>query len=394
MAIKVISFLGLGEYKETVYVYNNQEYLTPFMAEAAFHFFKPDQLLVLVTERAKQESFSLLKERLPEAIPVDIPSGETEEELWKIFDQISSLIDKGDQVIIDITNAFRSIPILSFIALSFVRIARKIRVSKLIYGAYEARDKNVVPHKSPVFDLTPFLNLLDWTTATDAFLKYGRADDLVSLAREGYSELADTLNVLTKSLQTSRTAGVMQSAYGLSEKISASRNTQSISSKPFGLLLDQINEEYGHFGLDNPTNHIRDYLEKQLEMIKWYLSKGMYVQALTSMREWLITLVMFDGGQVIFKHEYRNAVSSNIIGNNQLSSKAPQKLVEFVNAIKSRVSPNILQEARDIWKELPQFRNDVAHSGMGHDARSFDEIKEKSQEFYTKLEGLLDFVKP
>lgn len=385
MSIKVISFLGYHNYKDTTYTYNNQEYQTPFMTEAAFHFFKPDQILVFVTEEARKTNFPLLKERLPEATPVDIPSGKSEEELWKIFDQIATSIEKNDEVIMDITNAFRSIPVLSFITLSFVQIVQNIKVSKLIYGAFDA----TVNSKTPVFDLTPFLNLLNWTTATDAFLKYGRADDLVPLAQQGYSDLANTLDELTKSLQTSRTARVMQSAHGLSEKISASRNLQEASSPPFRLLLDQINHEYSNFGLDKPTNHIGEYLEKQLDMIKWYISKGMYVQALTSMREWLITLVMFDGGKVIFEHEYRNAISNNIIGENSLSSKAKKKLIEFVDAIKLEASPKILQEAKRIWKELPKFRNDVAHSGMGHDARSFDEIKLKSQEFYKQLEELL-----
>jgi CRISPR-associated protein, TM1812 family len=390
MATKLISVLGQRGYKETVYVYNKQEYSTPFMVEAAFHFFKPDQLLVLVTEEVRDSNLPLLKGRLPETIPVYIPSGKTEEELWKIFDALATNVLPGDEIIFDITNGFRSLPVLCLFAASFVQVARNAQVIKMIYGAFDARDE--ATNTTPVFDLTPFLNLLDWTTATDAFLKYGRADDLVSLAREDYSELADTLNALTKSLQTSRTAGVMQSAYGLSEKIFASRNTQSISSKPFGLLLDQINEEYGRFGLDNPTNHIGDYLEKQLEMIKWYLSKGMYVQALTSMREWLITLIMYDAQQISFSFQDRDVVAKFLRGSSG-QSKSKDKSVSL-EVLKNNLNPELYQKVNQLWDEVPKLRNDVAHSGMGHDARSFDEIKEKSQEFYTKLEELLDFIKP
>lgn len=368
MPTKVISFLGLGNYSDTMYVYNGQEYLTPFMAEAAFHFFIPDTLLVFVTKEAKEKTLPLLTNRLPEATPVDIPSGKSEEELWQIFDRISSSIDLGDQVIMDITNAFRSIPILSFISLSFVRTVRNINVSKLIYGAFDAS----IDGKTPVFDLTPFLNLLDWTTATDAFLKYGRADDLVPLARHGYSDIANTLDELTKSLQTSRTAGVMQSAHGLSEKIATSRNPHKASSMPFHLLLDQINHEYSDFGLDDPTNHVGEYLEKQLDMIKWYISKGMYVQALTSMREWLITLVMYHNNSVRFTHTPRNSIARSINEN-----RCP-----------SGIDTTLFAKVNSVWQAIRDFRNDVAHSGQSHDARPFDEIARKSKDFYQQLEEL------
>src|SRR5579859_673703 len=220
MATKAISFLGLGKYTETTYQYRDMTCTTPFMAEATAHFFREDieALLVLVTAEALEQNFPALTQRFPGPLkptPVSIPSGKNEQELWHIFSTIGEQIKENDTVIFDITNAFRSIPLLTFLAIAYVRTIRNAKVSHMIYGAYEARSGD----QTPVFELTPFLALLDWTTATDSFLKYGRADHLADLVQhtgtvtgassEAMSKLADRLKNLTAALQTSRPSEVV-----------------------------------------------------------------------------------------------------------------------------------------------------------------------------------------
>jgi CRISPR-associated DxTHG motif protein len=45
---------------------------------------------------------------------VDIPEGRSEQELWEIFDRVASAVDEGDTILLDITHAFRSIPMIVF----------------------------------------------------------------------------------------------------------------------------------------------------------------------------------------------------------------------------------------------------------------------------------------
>jgi hypothetical protein len=51
---------------------------------------------------------------------------------------------------------------LALLAAAFLRSAKGIRLRALLYGAYDARENDV----APVFDLTPFLDLLEWMFAT------------------------------------------------------------------------------------------------------------------------------------------------------------------------------------------------------------------------------------
>ena len=265
MAKKVISFLGASQMTETIYCLNDRECRTCFMAEATARFFAPDELLVVVTSEAKAKNFAALEQRLADVLQpqaIDIPAGKTEDELWTIFNALAGVINDRDTIIFDVTNAFRSLPILAFLVISYIRVVRQARVEQVVYGAFEAR----IGERTPVFDLTPFVQLLDWTTATDAFLKYGRADDLSALTTSlpEYQQLGSVLRSLTSALQTSRPSETLEKAHQLALTITQVQPTRSNHSKsgsqvyrevgqpnsgqsaaaaqPFGLLLDRIAE--------------------------------------------------------------------------------------------------------------------------------------------------------
>lgn len=387
MATKVISFLGHNRLSDTTYVFKPETtgYTTPFMAEATARKFMPDQLLVLVTSEARAKNFGLLQEHMQEHMqdcsiqptPVDIPSGKSEEELWDIFDIISNQIQASDSIIFDITNAFRSLPVLAFLAASYIRVARKATVERMVYGAFDAS----VDGKTPVFDLTPFIKLLDWTTATSAFLKYGRGEDLMKLIQEptsaptrSPSSLAEQLKTLTAALQTSRPIEVMEMAHGLGDAIGAYQ-IESLSARPFGLLLDTINQEYSIFGLDNPLQQAarQEVVQKQLDMIIWYRDKGLFVQAITLAREWLVSLVMLDEGGALSAKRDRNRAEKVLRGERKPDHIADSKLTTI----------------QEIWSQTKDVRNDIAHTGMLQNAHKAAEVEKQVRKICNQLEGLL-----
>lgn len=385
MVTKAIAFLGYTPpdkpYRETTYCWNDQEWTTPFIAEATARFFHPDQLLILVTKEARNQNYGHLERRLEGLLPVhpvDIPSGQNEEELWQMFTAIARQIEPGDQIIFDITNGYRSLPVLSFLAASHIRVVRQATVAKMIYGAYDAS----VDGKTPVFDLTPFIRLLDWTTATDAFLKFGRADDLTVLVQEAAQDatqlgapetlhqIADRLKTLTAALQTSRPNEVMQTAEGLGAAIESVRTATAASAQPFGLLLDKISAEYSRFGLAHPESQAlaQEVITRQLEMIDWYIDKHLFVQAITLAREWLVSLVIAKNGGDLFNERDRDLAASAINGHRKLrGTSVPAGMY------------NTAQSAaiRELWKKTRVLRNDIAHTGMRLSANTAAVLEEQ-----------------
>jgi CRISPR-associated DxTHG motif protein len=380
MTTKAISFLGYTRpdlpYRDATYAYAGQEWTTPFMAEATARFFKPDVLLVLVTEEARRQNYGDLAKRIGDHThiqPVDIPSGKTEGELWRMFEAIAQNIAVGDRVIFDITNGFRSLPVLAFLAASFVRVVRGVTVEKMIYGAFDATAEG----RTPVFDLTPFVQLLDWTTATDAFLKYGRADDLPALVKcvPEYAQLGSTLQSLTAALQTSRPSETLEQAHQLALAIAQAQPTAA-ATQPFGLLLDRISEEYSPLAHAHPTdpNLARDVVAKQLEIIDWYIDKRMFVQALTAEREWMVSLTLMYAHESLFDKGRRNEAEKLI-----RHERTPAFAAQVLN----------IDAIRAVWAQTTPARNAVAHHGWSLTTLSAQEIQDAAQNVCRQLRALM-----
>ena len=377
MTKKLISFLGAAPMTETTYCFAEQRCATCYMAEAATRFFQPHELFVVVTPEAKQRHYAELARRLHGHIvpqPVDISAGKSEAELWDIFNRIAAVIAPGDSIIFDVTNAFRSLPILAFLVASYVRVIRQASVERMIYGAFDAR----VDDQTPVFDLTPFVRLLDWTSATDAFLKYGRADDLAALA--GGATLPGQLKAMTEALQTSRPAETMELAYGLDDAITAARAQAAPAQRPFALLLDRIGAEYAGFGLRRPRDgsNAAAMVRKQRTMIAWYIEKGLYVQAMTSAREWIVSFVVLHTGGDLFAKTQRSDAERLLNDDQKRPSSLDPALVPKLGAL------------RRLWLDAREVRNSLAHAGMAHDAPRTKTVIEHVRKVATQLSQFLE----
>jgi CRISPR-associated Csx2 family protein len=185
--MKAITFIGTGNYQETQIEFAGKHFKTALFPAILPQFFPQlQQIIVFVTSKAKQhDNFTLAAKELGGLMrAVDIPDGHSEEELWKIFDAMIENVQPGDELVFDITHSFRSLPFITFLVAAFLRIAREVTVNHVLYGAFEARNEQT--GISPVFDLSPFIQLLDWTVATQQFLETGNAQNIAKfLEREG-----------------------------------------------------------------------------------------------------------------------------------------------------------------------------------------------------------------
>ena len=69
---------------------------------------------------------------------------------------------------------------MTFLALAYVRNVRSgVEIERVIYGAFDAVERNN-PRK-PVFDLTPFVSLLNWLGAVTMFQQTGDARPIAEL---------------------------------------------------------------------------------------------------------------------------------------------------------------------------------------------------------------------
>jgi CRISPR-associated DxTHG motif protein len=192
-----LSTLGTSAYDDVSYVPLNGEDVassahTPFIQEArlealAAQGIRPDTVLIYVTAGDRgslvsnwtartvrphpgETQFARSDDGLRKRMhargfiddPIVIPSGQSETELWEIFEAISESVNEGDDLYVDVTHGFRTLPIVLLTALEYLQRAKGVHIRQVTYGAYEAR---VGAGPAPTFDLTPFFIIREWTAA-------------------------------------------------------------------------------------------------------------------------------------------------------------------------------------------------------------------------------------
>jgi CRISPR-associated Csx2 family protein len=395
--MKIVSFLGFNSYQETTYVSSckQKQCRTPFFQEALVEFYQPEVLYVLLTKTveneipkgAAQPNWLALKERLQGKVDIqpisNIPETNSPEDIWMIFQEVTNLLDPDDRVIFDITHSFRSVPIVALLAVSYLRIVRDVKIEGLLYGAFEAKNKET--DETPTFDLLPIVSLLDWTTATDQFIKTGDAGTLADLLQSNNSQtakLSQNIQDIAQGLRLLRPMDVMRESAHLAEYIQEATPVISKSIPPFSTLSDRIVKDYGNFGLAEPENYSENSktaLLKQLQMIEWYAEKQQIVQALSLAREWLPSLLCyhFDLDPQVKSH--RDEMDTLLNGGKS------SKYLEEWNKLEQSKTTKLKSLCCGDKLNLQNLRNDALHAGFRKNPRSASDMIEQTHQIISEL---------
>ncbi len=398
--MKAISFLGTSDYQTVTYIYAGRDFTTNLFPEALFHFFSDLETLYLFATRAVQchSNLQRLRERIPperlQVVP--IPDGQSEEELWDIFSALTETVEEKEEVVFDITHSFRSIPFLTFLAAAYLRAARRVRIRAVVYGAYEARPKDD-PGSRPVFDLTPFVFLLDWLAATNQFIHTGDAQYLARLlVREGDARRSGALKHAGRDLENfsraimlCRPLEVMENAARVSAVLKKASEDLARWARPFEVMAGRIEEEYGRRALSEPTQNVQESLRQQLDLIHWYADHGQVIQAVTLAREWVVTAAGWRlNGTFVLSREERERIEQGLSGLCRVAQgrSTPDELNEEGREMQKWPEADALS---DLWNQLTAVRNDLDHAGMNLSPMSASKLSQKTQkEILPNLDAL------
>lgn len=386
---RAISFVGTGNYQDATYFFGNRECRTNLFPEVVYEIFRPDELIIFLTADAEKKHLCTLNERLAgkKWRPVFIPDGKNEAEIWEIFEIITQNVKKGDKLIFDITHAFRSIPMVVMISITYMKAAMGVELEAVVYGAWEARSSMGEGDRAPVFDLTPFMNLLDWTNATEMFIKTGHGGEIARLLRNAHQvaykriqaesksppkelkNVANDIEKISQALALARSREVMKHAQRLSERPERYKTEAEEWAKPFSLLIDRIAESFLPFAAEDGSG-IEEKLGTEYKIIEWLINKNQIAQAILLSREWIVTYLIHklcEDDKVYddeFRREIEQKINSSIHGENILPVE--RRLLE-------------------IWAELGDLRNDTAHCGMRRNPRPSDNIINRAKAICKEL---------
>lgn len=371
---KMITFLGMSS-SQTLYQHRSQVYEGYVFPQVLRQFETFDQMLVCLTAGARQKTWHLLENLQDDRIiPIDIPDGRNEAEIWTTFQKVIQHINQDDQVIFDITHGLRSLPFQVFLFAAYLKAAKNAAIEAIYYGAFDLKNEQGI---APVIDLTSFVTLLDWLIATDRFTKSGNGEALADLIRqpipsqqemqkvpaikrmgEQLQNAANAIETISLALAIARPEEVIQAANELNRAVDSAEKSLDDQVKPFALVQEQVKTAYGNFAVTRSASQAQ-HLQKQFDMIDWYLQRQQIVQAVTLAREWIVSVYCYrfevNLNNKVDREEVAQALN-NLRYENGKSSRYDKRMRSELNRY----------EIDEIWRETIKIRNEIAHCGMTH----------------------------
>jgi len=435
MANIYISFLGTNDYLSCTYHYKSRSPVEGirFVQEATLSTFcrdwsPEDRVVIFTTKDAynknwldnghvdhktgdviKCEGFKKRVDGLRLSPPVkniEIPDGKSKQELWEIFQKVFDCLKDQDEVVFDVTHAFRSIPIIAMVVISYAKVMKRVTLRGVYYGAFEAlgtrREAEQLPPEkriAPILDLTPLNELMEWSVAIDRFKESGDASQVNMLARSGVEsilretkgrddsakvikKIGGTLGAFSKTMATCRGQNISKVARALKEEMDKCGNIELVPA--FVPLFDLIKKQMSGFGRDEITDGI--------EAARWCFRHNLIQQAYTILQETLISYLVLqvkgdpeDVGKRNIASQAVKIKSDSLPENkwNDPAGSDKEMTRQFLKVLKNNV------KLHRVLARLTEYRNDLNHAGHKDGAMDPSKFEGKMSEVLQVVEAHL-----
>lgn len=370
-----LTFIGTSNYEKVKYRFNDEIVETNLFPKAFEQFFHLDKLLIVATKSAEDKHFKNCDCQTSVEI-IRIPDGRNEEELWEVFERIYTKVPEKSNLIIDVTHSFRSLPIVSLSIIQYLKTLKNVSVDRIVYGAYEAKDEYNI---APVFDLTPFIDIIDWSYSIYDFVNHGNAellrDKMKTLHESTYlnatkekskslSGFGQSLNKLSNSLSIVRVKETFTLSQELLKKVDSVKNdiVKIPQSKPIEPLLSLLKDKYQVLGIDESEVFLPRGFNAQIKMLELYKENHQFMQAITLAREVLVSKLA-----VLFKLDpisEREYIEKTLNGFANKRNKNHFDDINITHPELSEEQKRILNNFVKIWERVRELRNDINHASM------------------------------
>lgn len=400
MARKVfISILGAGYYESCYYVHeygHRPSHPTRFIQEAMIDYFgvrswrKKNEGIgyIFLTDKAKtqnwnvpnQKRFNQKAQKEEEYVGLEalvgkcvetagIPDGMNKEQLWKIFGIIYDKLQEDDELYIDLTHAFRSLPMLLLVLCNYAKFLKKVKVKAITYGNYEAR--NIDTNEAPIVDLLPLSQLQDWTFAAANFIENGDVSRLVKLSNSDYVKKMETF---INQMRFCRGREIYDPK-SLYEAGVITEEEKETLPKVLPPILEKINDSV-------PRNK---FAQEQnawncIYAAEWCYKMKQYQAAVTMLQEGVVTFLCEYCGYPVHEEKFRELISASFekVKRGQFNFKTDKNgNLKFdekdVNETIEKTNLNKKSPLLEFYEKLREIRNDFNHAGMLNNTKKWTE---------------------
>jgi CRISPR-associated Csx2 family protein len=433
MARKVfISFLGTNDYLECHYKINEKESnATRFVQEALIDYYcsewiENDEIIIFGTagkmgsktknwldngQTAPSLGLQSILQSKKLKVKVNeitiIPEGFSEKEIWNIFEIVFDKLRNGDEIYLDVTHAFRSIPLFSTILFNYAQLLIQTKLVSIHYGAFEklgpASEVKKMPIEqriAPVLDLMPLVNLQDWTTAASNFINYGKTDKIHCLLEEKYRpmlatdndarnlrNLDDRLKKHSESIISNKLDKIIKGV-DIQSALKSVKDSPRIITHAFNPLLEKIEEKLQTF--------CQNDLKNVFAATDWCIQHELYQNAYSILLEGTISIILnkigeeYAGQTKAIEHK-RNIIT--YVADYKSQNKTKEQTISDcryteVLPVLEKTWNFIGDDLKIIIVALNAKRNSYMHAGTGtNPLGNFETLKDDITEFNKKLKN-------
>jgi CRISPR-associated Csx2 family protein len=432
MAKAFVSFLGTSNYVPCTYYINNQEIQNVrFVQEAnirlhCMDWTPQDRILIFTTKEAFRKNWQdkgHLEGESESGDPIKglgscitslglkaivqhmaIPDGKSEKEIWDIFSVVYDLIGEGDEIIFDITHALRSIPMLAIVILNYAKVMKNVHLLGIYYGAFEIlgppQEVKKMPadkRRAPIFNLTLFDQLMDWSIAIDRFIKTGDGGLISDLAnssarlklsqtkgedrsQHNLRRLAENLDRFTKSLATCR--GLDISPISLRLKGDIEDCEKMDLAKPFKPIFERLNNQMKAF--------CGDVISDGVQAAKWCNDHNLTQQGFTILEETLISYFIKTIGKDPAMCDVKEREIASQAAKICHDAIPQEQWKEPARSHKKNVEQYLLAFQSEkslivVFHDIRNLRNDINHAGLAKDAAKPEKLRTRLSEIINTI---------
>ena len=394
MARVLISFLGTGrikdgtskrEYESTTYKIENSDYNRSFVSVALREHLNIDKMILVGTPHSMWEEVyrtyageddcwieigeacGTMNHKSDLSIPhqteieqamgtgskvVLVKYGLDADEIRansEIILGLESYLRKGDELILDITHSFRSLPLFVMNLLVFLRDVspKKIRISGIYYGMLEAIKELGY---APVVNLSEVLNVNSWISGAYSFMEFGNAYKIAELIDSDASiETPKMISTPLRSFAEAKNLNHLAELENQVRKMQILRQTNNLPTIA-KMVIDPVVEEFlKTVKLGNGKFKHSDF---QYQLAVWHKGCHNYAASYISLNEAILTraceLCGFDANDHDDRDEMRDLLFSRLL--------LPPYLVA------NGITREVLNGYAKLYSKVSRNRNAIAHS--------------------------------
>ncbi|MBQ5692237.1 MAG: TIGR02221 family CRISPR-associated protein [Alistipes sp.] len=282
---------------------------------------------------------------------VIVKYGLNEEEIAENASIILSLeehLQNGDELIVDVTHSFRSLPLYILNLLIYLKNVsdKRINISHIYYGMLDYMREN--QGIAPVVDLIPLLKLNDWITAAHNFSKFGNGYKIAELLRDEGDEVAATAVKNFSDVKNLNHLVAMQQQYNALTRYSKTNENWSVIANA---VVPKVIERFRKKTFVEQENNAYSTSDFQFNIAKWHYEHLNFFAAYTNLSEAVVSrcaefVLSYNGEQneLVDDYLFREAVK------------------DYLKEDACNNEYDILNGWSRLWNDIAPCRNALAHA--------------------------------